>query len=666
MVGTVEVTLLVLMTSILLGPILGSKLKVPGLLALIFLGMAFGPFGVGWLGRIGLVADLGSIGILYLMFLAGLGFNLNAFLESRTSAIAIGLLSFIFPFGLSLLTVLSFYEAGVLAAALVGAMWASNTLVAYPDVRAAGLEDSRPVRHAVSAGVVADVLSLLVLALVTSHTVVETVDPSAPGAGAERAPTLPLYLTIPVLALFALWVLPRLGEWFFTRVGRSRVQRVLFALAGMAATASLAVAAGLEGIIGAFLGGIGLNRLVPKSSELMDRIDFVGSTVFIPAFLVSIGLRIDPAALFDLGTVAMGLVFTALVVVGKSLAAGVAARFVGYSFAETGLMAALSFGQAASTLAIAQVGLELGLFGQRVVNASVLAIVATALATSLGTQFFLRRMPPPSHSLPAVGERVLVDVHPGACDPNLMVEFAGRLARGDDGIQIPFTVSTVAERSEGRQRLAEAEAAAEELGYDVKGVARLSDSFVDGVLEVVGETDATLMVLSWDGPRMGTDYLFGSEVDAIGRRSSVAAVAAHLVRPWERVLVIPGSSHVGWHTEDAELALSVAARLRPSPDAPLVVIAPEPERIPDPPGTRQNVDRISSATPGDKVVEMIRADDLVVVPTYLLPDLSVARRLRLATALADSNLAVVSGPGRLTVAPGYLTHAMESILGPTL
>ena len=163
LVGTVEVTLLVLLVAILAGPIVAERFGIPGLLGLIFFGMLFGPYMSGWLGRTSLVVDLGAIGILYLMFLAGLGFNLQAFAENRTSAIIFGLLGFTVPFVLSVATGMVLLDYGILAASLVGAMWASNTLVAYPDVRAAGLADTRAVRDSVSAGVVADMLSLLVV-----------------------------------------------------------------------------------------------------------------------------------------------------------------------------------------------------------------------------------------------------------------------------------------------------------------------------------------------------------------------------------------------------------------------------------------------------------------------------------------------------------------------
>lgn len=658
--STVEVTTLVLLVIILAGPIIGAKLRVPGLLALIFLGMIFGPFGVGWLGRVDLVFDLGAIGILYLMFLAGLGFNLKAFNENRTSALGFGILSFVFPFAFSVIAGQAYFETGILAALLLGSMWASNTLVAYPDVRAAGLENTRAVRDAMSGGVVADILALLVLAVATSYAVIESIDTSAP---TQSAPTLPLYFSIPLLVGFTLWLLPRLGDWFFVRVGRSRVQRLLFALAGMAASAGVAVAGGIAGIIGAFLAGIGLNRLVPKNSELMERIDFVGSSVFIPAFLVSIGLRIDPAALIDPATVLMGLVFMVLVIVGKGLAVLVAARIFGYSFPEMGLIGSLSIGQAASTLAVGQIGLELGLFPQRVVNASILTIVLAALITSFGTQYFIRRMPTPEISVGAVGERVLVDARQVSSDLGSLVEFAGRIARGDDGVQVPFVVATREDKEEARTLIGAAEESALAAGYDTEGLIRLSDSFVDGTLELLDECDATMVILDWTGPRPGAELFLGNQLDGVGADSPVASIAAHLVGPWERVIVVPGNNEVRWHAEDAHLSLAVAQRLRKRTDSPLLVIADDESLVAEGLVTRSGYEFIRARTPGQDLLDILQPGDLVVAPAYLLPEMPLPRRFRLSARLADQNLAIVAGPGRLAVAPRSMPHAMERILG---
>ncbi|HLS44990.1 MAG TPA: cation:proton antiporter [Ornithinicoccus sp.] len=657
--STVEMTLLVLLLAILAGPILGAKLRVPGLLALIFLGMLFGPFGLGWMGRTDLVFDLGSIGILYLMFLAGLGFNINAFNENRQSALGFGLLSFVIPFGLSLAAGLAYFEAGILAAALLGSMWASNTLVAYPDVRAAGLEQTRAVRDAMSGGVVADVLALLVLAVATSYAVVEAIDPdSTVGA----APDLPLWLSIPLVVGFALWVLPRVGEWFFVRVGRSRMQRLLFALAAMAAAATLAELGGIAGIIGAFLAGIGLNRLVPKNSELMERIDFVGSSVFVPAFLVSIGLRIDPAALVDPRTLLMALVFVGLVLVGKGLAVVLASVLFSYSSAERGLIGSLSIGQAASTLAVGQIGLELGLFEQRVVNASIVTIVIAALLTSFGTQYFITKMPAPAASGEAVGERVLVDVRSDATDAGPLIDFAGRIARGDDGVEIPFVVAPREGKAAARRSVEQAERAAEAGGYDCEGVVRLSQSFADGTLELAEETDATLVVLGWEGPSPGPSYFFGGELDGVGAGAEIPAIAVHLTSAWDRVLVVPGSGGISWHGEDARLTVDIARRLAARTDEPLVVIGDDEDRVR---GMLEKADYEfrEAGRSGDVLLAETRPTDLVVAPAYLLPAMPVHRRLRLSSRLSGANLAIVAGPGRLTLAPHSLPSQMDRMLG---
>ena len=352
LIGSVQATLLVLLIVIVFGPIIAERFRIPGLIGLIAGGMITGSFALGWLKSEGLVSDLGAIGILYLMFVAGLSFNLRAFVRNRTNAVVYGLLGFAIPFTISFFGVRSFLDISLLGAALVGAMWASNTLVSYPDVRAAGLHENRAVSAAVSAGVVADLLSLLVLAVATSTVVIEIDEPDLAMATVE-SPSLPLIVAIPLLLGFTLWVLPKVAEWFFVNIGRTRMQRFVFTLAGMAAGSVIAMMGGIEGLIGAFLAGLGLNRNIPARSALMERIDFVGSAIFIPAFLVSIGIVIDPRVLVDLDTIRLALVFTGFVVVGKTIAASITGVVFKLSLPEVGLMSSLSFGQAASTLAIA-------------------------------------------------------------------------------------------------------------------------------------------------------------------------------------------------------------------------------------------------------------------------------------------------------------------------
>ena len=665
LVGSVEATLLILLLIILLGPIIAERFRIPGLVGLILGGMIFGPFVIGWLGSAGLVADLGAIGILYLMFLAGVSFNLRAFFQNRNSAIVYGLLGFVIPFVLAMWVSVSFLEFGLLAAALIGAMWASNTLLAYPDVRAAGLQDNSAVSASVSAGVVADLLSLTVLAIATATVVIEA--DTATGAEATVSnPSIPVWLAIPILMGFTLWLLPRVTEWFFVEVGRTRMQRFVFVLAGMAAGASVALLGGIEGLIGAFLAGLGMNRLVPSKSQLMHQIDFVGNAIFIPAFMVSIGLSINPALLYDIETLALALLFTGFVIVGKSIAAFITGQIFKFSWDEIGLMSSLSFGQAASTLAIAQVGVGLGLFGQEVVNAAVLAVVATALITSYGSRFFIKRVPRPVPPPASLGETVLVDVRPNGSDLETLMALAGSIARPDDGLVVPYTVPGPGQKDLAQARVDEAIEAAAALGHDTDGVVRVDESFSDGTLHLIEEDSASLVILSWAGPRFASDYVLGNDIDGIGGRSPVPAMAVRVLRPWDRIVVVTGGAETHWKREDALLTLAAVKRIRRTRHVPLVVYTHDREFVEDKLGDMEDVEIVARSIPRIEVIDIIQPDDLFVGPAYVIHDAAPMSMRKVSKRLSNANVAVIAGPHRLSISKGVTRYNVQSVTHPGL
>src|SRR5690606_22381656 len=186
----------------------------------------------------------------------------------------------------------------------------------------------------------------------------------------------------------------------------------------------------------------------------------------------------------------------------------------------------------------------------------------------------------------AIGGRVLVDVSGATSEMKPMVHLAGRIAHGDDGIQIPYTVAHREDKAAARQVLADAEPAAEAAGYDCTGVLRLSESSSGGTSELVDETDATLVVLAWHGPRLSTEQFFGSEPAGSGAASPVPTVAAHLTEPWDRVIVVPGTGYVPWQSEDVHLTLDVASRLTARGDTTLLVIADDEAGVQEYFGTR--------------------------------------------------------------------------------
>lgn len=660
LIGTVEATLLVLLLVIVFGPIIAERFRIPGIIGLIAGGVIVGPFVLGWLRNSGLVVELGAIGILYLMFLAGLGFSVRAFLANRNNAIVYGLLGFVIPFGLSMWVSMSLFDVGILGAALVGAMWASNTLVAYPEVKAAGLQNNRAVSAAVSAGVVADLLSLTVLALVTSTAVIDVETTQAGVEASVEDPTLPVWIAIPLLIAVTMWLLPKVTRWFFVNIGHTRMQRFVFVLAGMAAGATVALLGGIEGLIGAFLAGLGMNALVPEKGQLMGRLDFVGSAIFIPAFLVSIGLNIDPGVLFDVDTLVLGLVFTAFVVVGKTVAAVITGLIFKLSAPEVGLMSSLSFGQAASTLAIAQVGLSLGMFDQQVVNAAVLAIVATALITSFGTRFFIRRVPNPVAAATPIGQSVLVDIRPRGSDIDALMAFAAGLARPDDGLVVPYAVPGPGQSDAAKVMVAAAVAAASAHGLDTDGIVRVDDSFEDGTLNLVEESEASIALLAWEGPRIASDFIVGNDIDRVGGRCPIPSMAVRIVRPWTRIIVITGRMDVSWHREDADLTLAALRRLRRSTEVPVIVVTPDRDRVEEQVGSLEGVEFIVAESERAAITDLLEPEDLVITSAHVVHDLPAVMGWRTTRKLQNVNLAVIAGPHRLSISRGGTGVSMRS------
>lgn len=640
----VEFRLLILAFLILAGPILAERVRMPGLVGLIFLGILFGPFLLGWIMPGGLVAIAGAIGLLYLMFLAGLELDINTFVANRKASITFGLLTFAIPFSLSLYIALSFLDYEGAAAALVGAMWASHTLVAYTEVQAAGLESNRAVGAAVSSTVITDVLSLVILGFA-----------AAPERGADPASTVedvalvPVWIGVFALAGFCLWVIPRITNWFFVHVGRSRVHRFVWTLGMMALGGVVALLGGMEGLVGAFLAGIGMNRLVPAHGQLMDRIEFFGAALFVPAFLIAVGMSIDPAALAEPSTLVLALVFSAMVLVGKALAAVIAGRAFGFSWPEIAMMWSLTVGQAAATLAIAQIGVINGIFEQEILNAAVLAVVVTVIVTSFGSRFFARKLEPPVEEALPIGEHVLLRV-PVSGDMGGVLTIGVAVAHKDGGLLTPFVVCEDDDCSHLSGRLDDAVQGAIDRGQDSEGVTRIARSTVEGALDLATESNASLLLLPWSGPpRSPRTVFFGDAIDEIGERSPVPAVAARVVgEKWNRVLFFQGrTNNLNVRDLDARLALDVARRVAEHEDLELVVWATDPYDLVEEPDELDEIHRYSGR--GSRELSSVAAGDLVVVPPHVAEATLGLGARRLTRRLANASLLIVGGPRRLYV-----------------
>ena len=515
---------------LLVGPLLFERLRIPGLVGLIALGAVAGPSVTGLLERDETFVLLGTFGLLYLMFTAGVTLDLAEFARQRRSAVAFGALSFAVPMALAVATGLGVLGYGLPAAALLGSIVGSHTLLALPLAGRLGISGNRAIVVATGATLVTDLLSLLVLA------VVQGVESGESGAGFW----LLFAAKAAVWALAVLWLLPKAARAFFRRVRREDDAAFAFLLAAVFLSAWAAELAGLAPIIGAFLAGIALNRLIPRQSPLMTRLQFVGDAILVPFFLVSVGLLVDVRVLGSLEVWGLALAFFALVVVGKGGAAALGVPLFGFSRDEGGAVAGLTIPQAAATLAVTLIGFDIGLFEQAAVNAVVLLIVLSCLVGPSLMQAFGRRVALAEAERPyepaSAPERILVSLSNPDTAEELM-ELA-LLLRSVDSEEPVYPVAVARGGHDEAGRVADAERVMERAVLHATAASvpcvptvRIDDNVVSGVARAARELRASEIVAGWNGQLTPGALAFGHVVDGVLADTRAMAVVARLVTP---------------------------------------------------------------------------------------------------------------------------------------
>ena len=477
---------LIIFATLLLGPAIVERARVPGLIGLLLGGYAIGQHGLGLIGSGNTtVPDLGQLGLLYLMFVAGVELDLNLLSKHRRSAIVFGLLTFLLPMAFGTTVGLGLgWE--VLAAILLGSLLASHTLITYPTVRDAGLASDPAVATVVGSTVLTDTLALVVLAAVAG---------AAGGGRSTIDVAIQIVVGLAVLIAFSMLLLPLLAGWAFQLFGAERAVRYIVAITAFLAAATVAEVFGIEGIVGAFFAGLALNRLVPNEGQLMDRIGFFGGAVFIPVFLVSIGLILNPAVIVKGETLGLAALFILACLGGKALAAALSARLLGFSRPQMGLLFSLSAAQAAATLAATVVGFQLGLFSSAVVNAVlVLIFVSVLVSTLVGTRASAAMSRHEDRARP-MGARVVVGVGDPASAAGAL-SIAVRIARADGGVVQPVLVvpqsAPFAPRA-AHSRLRQAAAVA---GVDGMVSTVVDRSLLHGAMHAGMAAEATLVLVA--------------------------------------------------------------------------------------------------------------------------------------------------------------------------
>lgn len=357
-------------------PLVCRKIHVPGIVGFILAGIVIGPSVLNLVGDSPTIKILGSLGMLYIMFQSGSEIDINDFKQYKYRSLFFGLCTFFIPFILGVVTSYYLLAFNWTSSILLGAMYGSHTLMTYPIVSRYGVQKNVAVNVTVGATMFAITLSLMVLAVVEGLTL-----------AAQTTKDYIIQLVVLVVFLLSvLWLFPRFARMFFKRY-RESIPEFMVVMLMLVASALLADLAGLEGILGAFLCGVSLNRLLPNRSSLMGRINFMGNSVFVPMFLISVGLMIDIHAFWSgWATVMIAIVMIVTKLVSKGLAAWIAQIVFRFEKHERQVIFGLTHATAAGTLAIVTIAYQMGVFPEEVLNAAVLMILVLCTTASFITE----------------------------------------------------------------------------------------------------------------------------------------------------------------------------------------------------------------------------------------------------------------------------------------
>jgi Kef-type K+ transport system membrane component KefB/nucleotide-binding universal stress UspA family protein len=561
---------LIIMGIMLIAPLLFERFKLPGIVGLILAGVIVGPHGLNLLQRDSTIVLLGTVGLLFLMFMAGLETSLDDLKLNAKNAIVFGLATFAVPMvlGTGAMLLLGY---GFLASILVASCFASHTLLALPVVTKQGIMRSQAVTLTLGGTLITNVLALLVLAIVVkAH---------------QGSLTLSFWLfLIPSLALYTfatLWGLPIIGRWFFRRFGHDEGAEFTFVIAALFVVSYAAQLIEIEPIIGAFLAGIAITQLIPQLSPLMNRIQFIGNTLFVPFFLISVGMLINPAILFKQPqSLLIAGVMILAEVISKFAAAWLPGKVFRLPFPDIMVMFGLSVAQAASTLAAITVAYNIKLVDQATVNGIIAMILVTCIASPWitdrwGSKIKVEALSATNSSKKSLANRILVPVANPSTEDNLL-QLALILAKSSQGTLLPLHILTDNQgpisgeaKARSNQLLMAAETIAHAAVTKVESISRVDDSVDKGILRTSEERNANLIVCGWKGYSTTRENFFGSVIDKVIYRATVPVLVAQFIQPIkniDRIILIfsEGQTSTSTFKQTVTLAQILSVELKAS------------------------------------------------------------------------------------------------------
>lgn len=552
---------------ILLSPILLRKLNIPGIIGLIISGVVIGPYGLNILEKNSAVDLFSTIGLLYIMFIAGLELDMNQFKANRNKSLLFGFFTFIIPLTIGFPVCFYFLGYDFNASLLTASMFATHTLVAYPIVSKLGVSKNQAVAITVGGTILTDTAVLIILAVIIGNS----------EGNLNQEFWIKLGISLSIFSAIMFLVIPKIAEWFFSKLESEKHSHYIFVLAVVFFAAFLAEVAGVEPIIGAFVAGLALNKLIPHSSALMNRIEFIGNSLFIPFFLISVGMIVDisvltkgPAAIIVAATLTVVALF------GKWFAALFTQLVFRYSTAQRQLIFGLSSSHAAATLAIILVGYKAEILDENILNGTIILILVTCIVATFATEKAAKKIVIEMDDNPSElkkgnefsDEHILIPIaNIESIEKLLEFSIFIRNKKSANPISILSVVSNNDEAEinimKARSKLEAFVRQASASETKVNIITTIDHNRASGIARIAREIMADIIILGWPRRAGLIDKLIGEKVDNILDNTDKTTFICHFEKPLvlhKRVAMVipPLAEHENgfeqWFTKMSKLA----------------------------------------------------------------------------------------------------------------
>ncbi|MET3731695.1 cation:proton antiporter [Moheibacter stercoris] len=549
---------LLVLIIILFAPLILNKFKIPHLIGLILAGAIIGPNGFNVLERDSSIVVTGTTGLLYIMFLAGLEIDMGDFKRNKWKSLGFGLYTFLIPFALGFICGYFILGFDLLISILFASLFSSHTLISYPLVSKFGIAKNKAVNITVGGTMITDILALLVLAACVGMAQGEV--------GSEF--WIRMGISIAIFGAIVLIIFPIISRWFFKNV-EDKISQYIFVLVIIYLASLLAEIAGIEAIIGAFLAGLALNRLIPHTSSLMNRVEFVGNAIFIPFFLISVGMIIDFKVFFSsFETIGVAIVMLICSIGGKYLAARLTQKTFRFSKLDGNLIFGLSTASAAATLAAVMVGYNIiiseneagepiRLLNEHVLNGSILLILVSCTVSSFVSANNAEKIAELENEDTLSGDSVeqenllLALNYPKTIEPLVNLAVMIKSKNNQDGLYALNIINEEKNESSVKNAekiLGDAVHMAAAADTTLTPVTRYDNDVINGVNNVIKEQKITDLLVALDPEKGFTTSFLYNLYNGYFQNKSINILIYHAAQPIstikKQIVILPENAHL--------------------------------------------------------------------------------------------------------------------------